>query len=106
MPIVANPPPPGVYSGPRLAVFAHLFSADGTFLAGDDGLWVDPLTLRPGDRFIQVHHFALTSDASSDPHTLALGLYDPPTGERCTVSDATGQSPNDRVVLPALETQQ
>ena len=59
VPIVANPPPPGVYSGPRLAVFTHLLAADGTFLAGDDGLWVDPLTLRAGDRFIQLHRFVL-----------------------------------------------
>jgi hypothetical protein len=39
-PVVANPPPPGVYSGPRLAVFTHLLAEDGAHIAGDDGLWV------------------------------------------------------------------
>jgi len=89
MPIVANPPPPGVYSGPRLAVFAHLLAADadvdrasGAFLAGDDGLWVDPLTLRTGDRFFQIHLFALPADAPPAPYTLEVGLYDPMTGDR------------------------
>ncbi len=89
MPIVANPPPPGVYSGPRLAVFAHLLAADadvdrasGALLVGDDGLWVDPLTLRPGDRFFQIHLFALPPDAPSAPYTVEVGLYDPMTGER------------------------
>jgi len=105
IPVIANPPPPGVYSGPRLAVFAHLLSADGTFLVGEDGLWVDPLTLRPGDRFIQAHRLVLPSDASSGPYTLALGLYDPLTGERWPFSDSTGQSPKDRILLPALETE-
>jgi hypothetical protein len=85
IPVVANPPPPGVYSGPRLAVFTHLLAADGAFLAGDDGLWVDPLTLRPGDRFMQVHRFALPSDAPAEPYVLEIGLYDPFTGDRWTV---------------------
>jgi len=82
VPVVANPPPPGVYAGPRLAVFTHLFAADGTFLVGDDGLWVDPTTLRPGDRFIQIHRFSVLADAPPGPYRLEIGLYDPMTGER------------------------
>jgi len=93
MPIVANPPPPGVYTGPRLAVFAHLLDADGTLVAGDDGLWVDPLTLRPGDRFVQIHRL------TSGSYTLELGLYDPMTGERWFVLDAKGQPCADHLLL-------
>jgi len=103
LPIVANPPPPGVYSGPRLAVFTHLLAADGTFLAGDDGLWVDPLTLRPGDRFAQAHRLILPPDAPDGSRTLELGLYDPLTGERWAVLDSTGQPVEDRVLLPVIE---
>ena len=103
IPIVANPPPPGVYSGPRLAVFTHLLAADGPFLAGDDGLWVDPLTLRPGDRFVQAHRLALPHGAPAGPYTLELGLYDPLTGERWAVLDSAGQPVADRVLLPAVE---
>jgi hypothetical protein len=103
IPIVANPPPPGVYSGPRLAIFAHLLAADGTFLVGDDGLWVDPLTLQPGDRFIQAHRFDLPPDAPTGPYVLEIGLYDPLTGERWDAMDSEGQLIGDWVLLPAVK---
>ncbi len=100
LPVVANPPPPGVYAGPRLSVFAHLLAADSTLLAGDDGLWVDPLTLEPGDCFIQIHRFALGADAPPQPYTLELGLYDPLDGARWDVLDGAGQPISDHVLLP------
>ena len=100
LPIVPNPPPPGVYSGPRLAVFIHVSAGDGTFLTGDDGLWVDPLTLRPGDQFIQVHRFQIPPNAPDGPYTLELGLYDPMTGKRWVTVDAAGEPGADRVLLP------
>jgi len=103
IPVVANPPPPGVYSGPRLAVFTHLLAADGTTVAVDDGLWVDPLTLRPGDRFVQIHRLTLPPDAPASPYTIELGLYDPLTGERWAVLDDAGQPIADRILLPAVE---
>jgi hypothetical protein len=77
IPVVAQPPPPKTYSGPRLAVFAHLSDVDGRMLASDDGLWVDPLTLQPGDRFVQIHRFLVPDGAAAGPYTLQLGLYDP-----------------------------
>jgi 4-amino-4-deoxy-L-arabinose transferase-like glycosyltransferase len=85
IPIVAQPPPPRTYAGPRLAVFAHLLDGDGTMLASDDGLWVDPLTVRPGDRFIQIHRLAIPDGASDGPYALDIGLYDPKTNERWSV---------------------
>jgi hypothetical protein len=98
MPIVANPPPPGVYSGPRLKVFAHLLATDGTQVGGDDGLWVDPLTLQPGDTFIQVHRFTPSADGS---YAVRLGLYDPKPGEemRWDVVDGAGQPVADHVLV-------
>ena len=103
LPIVANPPPPGVYSGPRLAVFTHLLDADGVLVTSDDGLWVDPLTLRPGDRFVQAHHLPPPSDDAPDaPYTLELGLYDPLTGERWVVLDAAGQPFADHLLLTSV----
>ncbi len=101
IPVVANPPPPGVYSGLRLAVFAHLLGADGEFVAGDDGLWVDPLTLRPGDCFVQVHHFE--SEVVDGSHTVELGLYDPMTGKRWAVLDPAGRPLADRVLVPDVD---
>jgi 4-amino-4-deoxy-L-arabinose transferase-like glycosyltransferase len=85
MPLISNPPPPGVYAGPRLYVFAHLIDENGVFLAGDDGLWVDPLTLQPGDVFLQRHR--LTAPAGSQPAAVVFGLYDPLTGERIPATD-------------------
>ncbi len=83
--LISNPPPPGVYNGPRLAVFAQLWDANGRFLTGDDGLWVDPYTLRPGDRFMQRHWLLPPQD--SQPATIAIGLYDPMTGARILTQD-------------------
>ena len=78
IPLISNPPPPGVYAGPRLSVFAQLLTTDGQFLAGDDGLWIDPTTLYVGDIFIQQHHLPLPENGQ----TMAFGLYDPMTSER------------------------
>jgi 4-amino-4-deoxy-L-arabinose transferase-like glycosyltransferase len=88
--LISNPPPPGVETRPRLLVFAHLLDWDGRLVAGDDGLWVDPHTLRPGDTLLQLHRF---SEPIGD-YELEIGLYDPVTGER--VGRDGGQ---DRVAL-------
>jgi 4-amino-4-deoxy-L-arabinose transferase-like glycosyltransferase len=85
IPIIAQPPPPRTYAGSRLAVFAHLLDGDGQMLASDDGLWVDPLTLQSGDRFVQIHRLAIPDGASEGPYALDLGLYDPKTDERWPV---------------------
>ncbi len=85
MPLISNPPPPGVYSGPRLSVFAQTQDEKGNFLVGDDGLWVDPLTLQPGDRFLQQHWLDLGDGTIAK--TAVFGLYDPLTGERILTTD-------------------
>jgi 4-amino-4-deoxy-L-arabinose transferase-like glycosyltransferase len=85
VPLISNPPPPGAYAGPRLNVFAQLQDEKGNFLAGDDGLWVDPLTLQPGDRFIQQHRLE-TPDRQTGI-SIVFGLYDPKTGERILTMD-------------------
>lgn len=85
MPLISNPPPPGVYSGPRLAVFGQLWDAQDNFLAGDDGLWVDPYTLQPGDQFVQQHHWQLVESVVAK--TAVFGLYDPMTGARILTED-------------------
>jgi hypothetical protein len=85
IPLISNPPPPGIYSGPRLAVFAQLQDAAGNFLVGDDGFWVDPQTLRAGDRFIQQHQLPGVEDM--DGVTAVFGLYDPLSGDRILTSD-------------------
>ncbi|WP_420628366.1 ArnT family glycosyltransferase [Candidatus Leptofilum sp.] len=85
MPLISNPPPPGVYAGPRLQVFAQLLDTEGNFLTGDDGLWVDPVTLQPGDTFLQQHWLTLPEDSAAA--FVAFGLYDPMTGQRILTAD-------------------
>ena len=85
MPLISNPPPPGTYAGPRLLVFGQLLDAEGNFLAGDDGLWVDPTTLQPGDIFLQQHWLILPE--GTVPQAAVFGLYDPMTGERILATD-------------------
>ncbi len=85
IPLISNPPPPGVYSGPRLLIFAQLQDADGNFLVGDDGLWVDPTTLHAGDRFVQQHRLPAAQDMNAA--TAVFGLYDPMTDERIMTLD-------------------
>jgi hypothetical protein len=83
--LISNPPPPGVYAGPRLLVFGQLLDAAGNFLAGDDGLWVDVYSLQPGDVFLQQHQPLIAND--QQPAVIILGLYDPMTGERALTVD-------------------
>ena len=89
MPLISNPPPPGVYAGPRLAVFAHLLDDAGEMLAADDGLWVDPQTLYPGDMFQQIH--LLPVPESGEAVEAVFGLYDPMSGERILTNDGRDQ---------------
>jgi hypothetical protein len=78
--LVSNPPPPGVYAGPRLLVFAQLVDSKNTFLTGDDGLWVDPEGLLVGDQFIQMHQLSVPT--GGNPAAILFGLYDPKSGTR------------------------
>jgi 4-amino-4-deoxy-L-arabinose transferase-like glycosyltransferase len=84
-PLTSNPPPPNVYAGPRLLVFAQLLDQQGQFLVGDDGLWVDASTLWPGDRFRQSHYLAPPAEGAG--YHVAFGLYDPLTGQRIATED-------------------
>ncbi len=78
-PLNSFPPKPNAYAGARLTVFAQLWNAEGTFLTGDDGLWVDPMTLYEGDRFMQQHLLIPPDETATQ---IGVGLYDPMTGER------------------------
>ncbi len=82
--LVSNPPPPGVETRPRLAVFVHWLDREGAVVDGDDGLWVDPYSLQAGDTFLQLHR--LQAPQTDGDYQLELGLYDPVTGDRVPLS--------------------
>jgi hypothetical protein len=83
--LISNPPPPGIYAGPRLHVFSQLLDEAGEMISGDDGLWIDVHTFQPGDRFLQQHRF--NSPPGKNPMSVTFGLYDPLTGERIMTED-------------------
>ncbi|MDJ0756963.1 MAG: glycosyltransferase family 39 protein [Ardenticatenaceae bacterium] len=80
IPLISNPPPPDVYAGPRLLIFAQLLTEDGSFLTGDDAFGVDPQTLTVGEKFWQRHRLIIPD--GTNPATIAFGFYDPMSGER------------------------
>lgn len=96
LPLISNPPPPDVYAGPRLSAFVQLLAADGTYLTGDDGFWVDPETLEVGDIFQQRH--MLNPPGLDAGVTISFGLYDPMTGQRILTKDG-----RDAVLISILE---
>ena len=85
-PIYSFPPPPGVYDGERLKIFAHLWNEKGEVINGDDTMGVDPATVHTGDLFLQRHHLTPPDENS---YVVAVGLYDPATGKRLKSADGS-----------------
>ncbi len=90
MPLISNPPPPGVDARPRLQFFAQQLDTTGNWLAGDDGLWIDVQTLRQGDLFIQRHYLPPLTEAV---HDLRIGQYDPVLDERILTKEGADSIP-------------
>jgi hypothetical protein len=78
-----------------LRLFSHLLDTDGSVLAGDDRLDVDPAYLRAGDTFVQWQHLEVMALLAPGAElVLQVGVYDPQSGAR--VPTANGE---DRLVL-------
>lgn len=93
------PRPVEVLSGVPLPLklFSHLLAADGSVLAGDDRLEVDPAYLRAGDEFIQKFTLAPPANLTAGEYVLQVGLYDPQTGVRLRT-----EAGDDRLILTRL----
>lgn len=65
-----------------LKTFTHLLSADGSIFAQYDGLDAVPLTLQPGDLFVQRHILPPPEITAGHSFTLQLGLYTRGNGRR------------------------
>ncbi|MBN1316181.1 MAG: glycosyltransferase family 39 protein [Anaerolineales bacterium] len=81
--LISNPPPPGVDIRPRLAVFVHFLDRNNLIVSIDDGFWVDPYTLQPGDTWLQYNPIV----DRDQTEVVEIGLYDPVTGERILTDD-------------------
>jgi hypothetical protein len=84
-------------------IFVHAYDAEGNLLATGDGpprgghfptsLW------QPGDRILDTHTLSMKDVAEDAVAQIAVGLYDPTTGERISASRADVPLPNYAVIL-------
>jgi hypothetical protein len=94
--ILATPPP-------RLALFTHVLANPQTLVAQQDGLGLTSHSLRPGDRFVQLHdQIVLPPYLLPGEYGLAVGLYSADTMQRLPVYDGT-QARGDRLFLGPVE---
>lgn len=85
-PLYAKPPGPGEDNGPRLRIFFHILDDANQWVAGADAIGVDPYTLQTGDVFLQ-RHVINDETLLSGCYSIAIGLYNPITGERVRLVD-------------------
>jgi hypothetical protein len=88
----------------RYRAFVHLLAADDTILDQSDQ---DPAagdhpttSWLVGETIADAHTLTIPLDASTTPDHLALGLYDPVTGQRLPFIDEQGDILTDHIVLP------
>ena len=88
-------------------VFLHVVDESGRIIAQHDGEPVEGRrptgSWQEGDLVIDTHGLVWQVDAYSGPATIYVGLYDPGTGERLSVSGAEGQAPGDALALGKIE---
>jgi hypothetical protein len=75
-------------------VFVHLLDSRGEKVAQRDGQpvqWLRPISSwQPGEEILDHYGFLLPSDAIPGNYHIAVGLYDPVTGQRLPVSAGAG----------------
>ncbi len=89
--------------GTSYAVFVHLVAQDGRFGGQHDSIpgngalpttgWV------VGEFLLDEHIFTIKAEAEPGPYLLEVGLYEPVSGQRLPVRDATGHELGDHLVL-------
>jgi len=87
----------------QLVLFAHLLSAEGKVVAGQDVLHAPSTMWVAEDVVMQVHTLALPGEISQGEHQLEIGFYRRSDGGRLPVYDAQGQPVADRLLLQPVE---
>jgi hypothetical protein len=87
-------------------IFIHLLDAEGKLLAQADGVpyaGLYPLPhWRPGQVITDTRSLGALLPGGSQLKAIAIGIYDPATGERLVTIDAAGNNlPNNSFILPA-----
>lgn len=87
-------------------VFIHLLDENDTHIRSADGPPLDnayPTSFwAPGENLTDPHRLTIPPDLAAGRYAIAVGLYDPVSGERLSVLDAQGRPVADRVLLGEL----
>ena len=90
-------------------VFAHLLDSHDVVGAQQDhppGGSDTPTTgWIPGEYVVDSHDLSLKPDTTPGTYQIEIGMYDPQTGKRLTVTNAVDKSPGDRIVLGTIQVQ-
>jgi hypothetical protein len=89
-------------------IFIHLLDADGNVLAQADGVPYNgdyPLpNWRPGQVIVDARLVGTLLENGSRLHKIAIGIYNPATGERLPVTGDTGNPlPDNVLLLPVMQ---
>ena len=88
----------------RYSAFVHLLALDDTLLDQSDqepAAGDHPTTSwLAGEYIVDAHALTIPPQAPPGPYHLALGLYDPATGQRLPFIDEQGAILTDHIVLP------
>jgi hypothetical protein len=89
--------------GQWLKVFVHVMDANGNLVAQHDGLpalWTYPTnSWAVGEEVVDFHPLLFDAAQGDGLYTIRVGLYDPGSGQRVSVLDASGAPAGDHVVL-------
>jgi hypothetical protein len=82
------------------SIFIHVLNSEGSLISQADGVPYDGLYPLPNWRPGQLISDVRSLDIGSQAVAVAIGLYDPATGQRLPAYDAGGQPlPEDRFIL-------
>ncbi|MBP6473332.1 MAG: hypothetical protein KA773_23020, partial [Chloroflexi bacterium] len=81
-----------------LTIFVHVYDANGALIAQHDGPaargFIPQALWQTGDLIRDEHAITLPSDLPAGTYTIAVGVYDPTSGERVTAVSAGTPLPN------------
>lgn len=88
-------------------VFVHLLDSDGKGWTQADTVPCQGSrptnTWEAGERIVDVYEFYIGRDFPPGRYTLAVGMYDPATGERLVIDDLEPEvSPDNRILIPRI----
>lgn len=98
---LGEPPAAWRIGGEKMTIFVHLLDADGSLLAGDNGLGYQPVDWRQGQTLLLRHVLRLPPGTAPGRYQMVLGVLGP-DGQR--VTETATRRPDDTALLPETVT--